>query len=199
MNIKNDFYDIVKLFVNQIGIAIFSLVLYTAVGFIEDESLFLTVNICLSVFATLFYFALIYTASWDFGARDKIRVDGGKQSAVKYKGMLFSLVANLPNFIFALFAILFMTVFLALSADWSYSAFGIANLFLRFLNSMFLGILQGVFIFAKDNTNLYFLLQSIGYFVAPIFTVIIAHLGYTLGSKEYRIFGFLKPKQQNKK
>ena len=40
---KENSYDIVKLFINQIGITIFSFMLYTAVAMIEDESLFLKI------------------------------------------------------------------------------------------------------------------------------------------------------------
>ena len=56
---KDNSYDIIKLYINQIGIAIFSLVLYTAIGFLEDAGLNLKLRVVLSVFATLFYFALI--------------------------------------------------------------------------------------------------------------------------------------------
>lgn len=39
---KENSYDIVKLYVNQIGIMIFSMLLYTAVGSFENESLSLS-------------------------------------------------------------------------------------------------------------------------------------------------------------
>ena len=186
--IKENSYDIVKLFVNQIGITIFSLVLYTAVGSIEDEALFSKLTVILSVFAALFYFALIYTAAWDFGARDRIRIDGGKLEPTKAKGVILSLIANLPNFIIALLAVIFMVIYLSAGIDGAYTGFGILNLLLRFTNAMFLGILQGVFAFLKSESDLYFLWQSVGYFLAPLLTVLVTHLGYELGMREFRIF-----------
>ena len=57
--LKENSYDIVKLFINQIGIAIFSTVLYTAVGDIEDVALRSGIRIAISAFAMLFYFALL--------------------------------------------------------------------------------------------------------------------------------------------
>ena len=63
---KENSYDIVRLYINQIGISIFSMVLYTAVGTIELSSKLLDVG--LSVFLLGFYFTLIYTASWEYGA-----------------------------------------------------------------------------------------------------------------------------------
>ena len=57
---KENSYDIVKLFIYQMGITIFSLVLYTAASAVEDAALKLKLRIILSVFATLFYFALSF-------------------------------------------------------------------------------------------------------------------------------------------
>lgn len=194
--IKDNSYDIVKLFVNQMGITIFSLVLYTAVGAIEDEVLFGKISVLVSIFATIFYLALIYTATWDYGARDKIRIDGGKLEAVKGKGALFALIANIPNFVIAALAVITMLVYLGSGSDVAYSAFAVANLILRFINAMFLGALQGIFSFLKDNTDAYFLWQSVGYFVAPFITVLVAHFGYEMGIRELRIF---KPAYRNEK
>ena len=46
-----------------------------------------------------------------------------------------------------------------------------------------------VFISFSDNTQLFFLLQSVGYVIAPILPIIATHIGYTFGTKEKRIFG----------
>ena len=104
--IKNNSYDIIKLYINQIGIAIFSLVLYTAIGMIDSETLPMPLKIGVSVFAILFYFVLIYTVMWEIGAKDKIRVDSGKEACFMSKGFLMGLFANLPNFIFTFICIL---------------------------------------------------------------------------------------------
>ena len=57
---RENSYDIVKLFINQIGITIFSFMLYTAVAMIDNDSLFLKINVFVSVFAIAFYFSLLY-------------------------------------------------------------------------------------------------------------------------------------------
>ena len=189
--LKNNSYDIVKLFINQIGITIFSLVLYSAIGFMEDEALETQLRIWLSVFATCFYLVLIYCTCWDYGARDKIRVDGGKQDRFRSKGALMSLIANIPNFVLALLAVIFMGVYMSAGSEGAYSSFALVNLIMRFLNAMFLGLLQGIFSFLEDSTDLYYFWQSAGYFLAPVITVLAAHLGYTLGFKEKRLLGFL--------
>ena len=193
--IKSNSYEIVKMIINQVGITIFSLVLYTSVGFVGDEGLSSTIRIFLSIFSSLFYLSLIYCAAWDFGASDKIKIDSGKLESQPAKGALMSLVANIPNFLIAAFAVAFMVVHLTSGNEAADSGFAVANLLLRFINSMFLGILQGIFSFLEGDANAYYLRQSVGYLVAPLITVLVAHTGYQLGMKEFRLFAFLTPRK----
>jgi hypothetical protein len=193
---KENSYDIVKLFINQMGITIFALVLYTAIGFIDNVSLNLQVKIILSVFATVFYFALLYTATWDFGAKDKIRIDGGKYSATKYKGLLMSLISGIPTFLLAGACIITMIVHISSGNEALLSAFAVLNMFLRFISSMFLGILQGIFSFLSYNVNLRYLWESVGYFVMPLISAIICHIGYTFGRREFKILSLFSGKSK---
>lgn len=191
---KENSYDIVKLFINQIGITIFALVLYTAIGFIEDDAMNLRIKIILSVFATLFYFALLYTATWDFGAKDKIRIDGGRYSASAFKGLFMSLIASIPTFVLAVACVITMLSYMSTSSEGLYSAFAVLNLLLRFISSMFLGLLQGIFSGLSYDTNLKFLFESVGYFVMPLISALVCHLGYTLGRREFKIFSVFSGK-----
>ena len=193
---KDNSYDIVKLFVNQVGITIFSLVLYTAVGFIEDEALFDKVTVGVSVFSILFYFSLLYMATWDLGAKDIIRIEGGKDTRVAFKGGLMSLIANVPNFVLSLGCIISMGIFLMTSLDGAYTVFGVFNLLLRFVNSMYLGLISAIFSFAEADQNLYFLWQSVGYLFFPLLSVAVTHLGYEAGIRNFRIFGFVDKKSK---
>ena len=193
---KENSYDIIKLFINQMGITIFALVLYTAIGFIDDESLNLRVKVILSVFATLFYFALLYTATWDFGAKDKIRIDSGKYSASGMKGLFMSLIAGIPSFVLAGACIVTMIIHVSSGSEGAYSVFAVFNLLLRFISAMFLGILQGVFSALSYDTDLKFLWESVGYFVMPMITALVCHIGYTLGRREKRILSVFSAKNQ---
>ena len=187
--LKDNSYEIVRVFINQIGITIFSLFLYTAVGVIDSESLNTNIKIAISVFATLFYFVLLYMASWDIGAKDKIRVDGGRMKPAMYKGALIAFFANIINFVLALISILTVSVFMASGNETFNSAFALINLIMRFLSAMYLGMLQGIFIAFKDNTSLYYLLQSVGFFFMPVFAILVNHIGYVFGMKDKKIFG----------
>ena len=191
---KDNSYEIVKLFINQIGITIFSLVLYTAASSIEDAALFSKIRMALSVFAILFFYALLYTVAWDYGARDKIKIDSGKLVESKFGGLKMALFANLPNFLLAFLATLFIGLYILTGVEGFFTAFGVFNLVVRFLSSMFLGLLQGIFAFLEtDDTAskqylFYFFWQSVGYFVVPVFTVAVTHLGYVFGLNERKIF-----------
>ena len=199
---KDNSYEITKLFINQIGITIFSLVLYTAAASIEDVALFSKVRTLLSIFAVVFFYALIYTAAWDFGARDKIRIDGGKLEESRFTGMKMALIANLPNFILAFFSTLFLGIYILSGNEGLYTAFSIFNFIIRFLSSMFLGLLQGIFSFLETSDAesrqylLYFFWQSVGYLIVPVFTVGVTHFGYVMGLKDKKIFKIVS---QNKK
>ncbi len=105
---KNNSYDIVRLFINQIGITIFSSVMYFAVELtnINEQTTGNEILVAISIFATLFYLVLIYTASWEYGAKDKIKIDSGKLTYSSSKGALLSVYANIPNFMLALIALL---------------------------------------------------------------------------------------------
>ena len=201
---KNNSYEIMKLFINQVGITIFSLVLYTAAGSIEDEALGSKIRIALSAFAVIFYFALIYSAAWEFGARDKIRIDGGKMEKAPLSGLKMAMIANIPNFIFAFLATLFIGLYIVSETDALYSVFAVFNLIIRFFSAMFLGVIQGAFSFLETSDVeskqflLYYFWQSVGFLVAPALTVFVTHFGYSLGLEDKRIFGFTSSSNKKK-
>ncbi len=186
--LKNNFYDIVKLYINQIGITIFSLILYTALGMIKDGVLITKIKVVLSLFATLFYFALLYNVAWEWGAKDKIRIDGGRMERSGGKGAHLALYANVPNFIVSLLAVITMTVYMLTSLEGFKSAYTLLTGIERIFMAMYLGTLQGVFIALESNTDLFFLLQSVGYIVMALLAVLVTHFGYSFGLAERRIF-----------
>ena len=194
---KENSYDIVKLFINQVGITIFSFMLYTAVAMIENDSLFLKINTFVSVFAILFYFSLLYTAAWDIGAKDKIRIDSGKMIPTPWKGLKMAILANVPNFLLASLAVMFMGIYMVFGGEWFYSAFFVLNMLIRFILAMFLGVIQGLFSFIATNDPEsayfcpYYFWQAVGYLVAPVLSILVTHFGYKMGSVERRLLGFI--------
>ena len=191
--LKENSYDIIKLFINQIGIAIFSTVLYTAVGDIEDVALRTGIRIAISGFAVLFYFALLYTVCWEYGAKDKIRVDGGKAERTPLKGLIMGFFANLPNFVLTAVAAVCLLIAINGGGDGFKVVFSILNLIFGLLESIYTGIITGIVPVALEETDVLmqdraYLYRTLLYMVTPVFSIGVCQLGYALGEREIRIF-----------
>ena len=205
--IKENFHDIVKLFINQLGVTIFSFFLYTAtsVGMKENDSLKTGVNIGVSVLSILFFCFLLYTVAWDWGAKDKIRIDGGRLKEFKYKGALLSLYANVINFFIAAVAFVTVLIFmltyseaslfdpsLTLTIDkvtpnFALELHSVFNILMRFISSLYNGLLRGIFS-GMSNAFLSSLYESVGFFILPVIAIFATHFGYVMGLREKKIF-----------
>lgn len=198
--LKKHFDEIVKLYINQFGVTIFSLFLYTAVGMVEDPGVFLGLKITVSVISTIFYLFLTYNVIWEIGAKDKIRIDGGRMTPQKFKGGLISLFANVPNLLLALICIVF-ALLMILGIDWAQSVFSIFFLIIRFHTAMYMGMIQGEFPAGGGTGGLDLtdcLIESVLFFVIPLIAVVFSEFAYWMGSHEYKIFGFISSnKSQN--
>lgn len=191
---KENSYDIVKLFINQIGITIFAMIMYTAGGMIQvGGGISLPIRLGISIFSTLFYFVLIYMTAWDWGAKDKIRIEGGKVEKDSFKGFKLALLANVPNFILIIPALIFTIIILITNASFAVSAFEIFNVIIIFILSMYVGTVQGALNFLPDHNGAqYKVLFIVGFLVMTIVATLVTNLGYRLGLKEKKIFSFKK-------
>ena len=195
---KENSYDIVRLYVNQLGIMIFSMLLYTAVGSFENESLSSSLSVFVSVFSTCFYLVLVYYAMWELGAKDKIRIDGGRMTPCKNKGLLMGLFANVPNLALGLLSVILMSAFLLGGGDGVYAGFLVFNTIMRFHASMLLGVITALVPSGLSEGSIdyvEFLIEAILFTVLPLISVAVTHLAYTLGSREKKIFSFLSAKK----
>ena len=192
---KQHSYDIVRLYINQIGITIFSLFLYTAVGFVglENDSLFRHLRLGVSVASIIFYVFLVYNVFWEIGAKDKIRVDGGKGHLEKNKGFLMAVFANIPNFVISVVTLILVLIYKIGGGEGFYSAFTLSVAIQQFHGAMYMGVIQAVTPEAVSsatgaiNIDSY-LLQSIIYVFVPAVSLLAVHFSYLLGTKERRIF-----------
>ena len=195
---KENSYDIVKLYVNQLGIMIFSMLLYTAVGSFENETIGTALSVFVSLFSICFYLVLIYYVIWEIGAKDKIRIDGGRMEPCKNKGLVMGLFANVPNFVLAAFTLIFLLIFLATKNDGVYAAFLIFNTITRFHASMYLGVITAVIPGSTTEQSIdytEFAIESVLFLVLPIISPIVTHLAYRLGEQDKKIFSFIKAKK----
>ena len=132
----------------------------------------------------MFYWALLYTKTWEFGANDQIKIDSGKPCDVTQRGWLLPIVANLPNLILAISAVVSNIFDEVCGIDIFSSLFFIFNLFMRFIAAMYIGII-GV-------TGVSYLIQCIFFILMSALTILVCKLGYEMGRKNFKIFSPVK-------
>lgn len=189
------FYSVVKMFVNQFAIAIFgtSLAFATTRAHLEEAG-FDTLTLIVSIFSVIFYLFLIYTMTWEIGAKDRIAVDTGRKPYRPHLGFWLSLMANIPNLVIAA---------LCLAASL------MGNGDMMFLVGLIGTLLQGMYFGAMITIKLP--LGAGGAWVAsntlwPTFFIIIipalltCWLAYYLGHKNFRISSlFISEKKAEEK
>ncbi|MBE6599167.1 MAG: hypothetical protein E7638_06975 [Ruminococcaceae bacterium] len=161
-----------KLMLNQFGAAFFGILITSAVTKTKWLMLFA------SCFATLFYLILIYNQIWERGGQDRIRVDGGRAAYKPHTGLLVSLCANALSILLGVCIIIGAA--LGTSHEWAGNMYAITNALSRLWNSMYIGIIQT---YSPNNPIIHLL------HIIP--ALLVTTLGYYLGFKNVRIFGFL--------
>ena len=189
---KNNSYTIVKMIINQFGIAIMSIIFIG--GALGGNA---TLSLVGSVFCTLFYLSLLYTMCWDEGAKSGIRADAMHEKKDVLGGLKLALFANIPNAVLALFMILGFLFGQVLAADaWAQGLYTIVHLIALVWESMYLGFIS-YFLPAAETaaTSGYYLLA---YTLAILPSLFASWLGYFLGLQNKRMFGSLfAPKKKN--
>ena len=183
---KENSESVIKLFINQIGIAIFSMFMILAAYAIKGGNAAL-ISIFISIFSIAFYFVLIYNVAWEIGAKDKIRIDGGRMKERKSKGILLGIYANIPNFIVIGIATVSIIAYMLGGGEWLKSIFAVLNLIFRFFVSMYLGVIQG-FTSSITDQNASYLVQSILFLVFSSLSAVVIHVSYILGLRDFRFF-----------
>ncbi len=186
--LNNYSYGIVKLFVNQFAISIFGSVLAMATAAANNNTLSLVV----SIFATLFYLFLIYTMTWEIGAKDRISVDVGKKEYKPLTGLYMALFANIPNFLIALFYIIAYPTMS--TATWAGTMAAISRIASIIIQGMYLGLTSTVQIMGIRMNQLWWT-----YLVIIVPSLAACTLAYYLGHKNFRFFAFLSQKDDEKK
>ncbi|MBQ3639661.1 MAG: hypothetical protein II955_03990 [Clostridia bacterium] len=176
--LKEHSYDAVKMFLNQFATAIFGFVLALAAGKAHNP----TLRNITSAFAVLFYLFLLYTMTWDLGFRDKISVEKGRKPFRPFTGFFISLIANIPNFILALF------IMLASLAD--VSAFskigGVCGSIAVVIEGMYTGLLAN----RVNDVPLNSLWWMFFLIILP--ALIVSTVAYILGVKDKKFTGLFK-------
>ena len=171
---------IIRMVITQIGLTMFgtmlALVARKLPGAEEKERD--PMLILVSVVAIGLYLFLLYVHTWEKGARDKIKVDGGRMKKSKYKGLYASLVANSINIILGLIMCISHPFCNFDAAPYSTPCqlFGSANLIARFIQGMYLGLIRYFYPDALNTPPIIFILITLP-------AILISFVGYYLGSE----------------
>ena len=173
-------YNAVRLFVNQIAISIFGLVLAIACGKVENS----TLKIVTSVGAIIFYLFLTYAAMWEVGSKDKYGIDNGTKKESPLAGLFVALLSNSLNL---LLAIVILACSFAAEGGALYAAGALAKVIALFIEGMYTGLLS--LDFGGMPLNNYWL----SYFVITVPSLLTSALAYWCGTKGYHFSKILIP------
>ncbi len=174
---KSISYEVIKLIVTQIAMAIYGLVVLMTVT--KWDTAFLAVGI----FSALLYFFLIYSQMWELGGSDRIRVDAGRQKKDLAKPLVMGIYANLINLVFAVMEL--VSYFVAPDS----AVYTLSHAVTHLIQSFFTGITRPLGIMNNPFT----------YAVTPFITIFIILLGYLFGYHNLYILPISKKIRENRK
>ena len=167
-------YSMVKMFVNQFAISIFGAVLAMAT-FKAHRGITIAVSVC----AIVFYLFLLYTMTWEIGAKDRVSVDSGKKAYRPHTGLTLSLFANMPNFLLAL---IFTVSYPFMGTQrWAGNLAAIVTVIANILEGMYLGLITSISIGGVVMQRLWWT-----YFLITVPALLISWLAYYLGYKNIK-------------
>ena len=186
--VKAHSYEVFKMIVIQIGMAIFGLVLSLAAN--QNDSVLLI----LSIFSSLFYMGLIYTMMWELGAKDGVKCRARHIDGDLLTGTKISLCSGTLNIVIAVM----MVIGSVIAFNDGGNTPAIYNLFLAIggiFEAMYLGIIKFVVtsIGAAD-----YIVSTIMYCITVLPAIVSSTIGYILGYKEIRLFGKFYSSNSNK-
>lgn len=175
-----------KLVLNQFGAAMLGIMLSSAA--MQSRIL----NFLTSLLAIFFYIFLQYTAIWETGAKDRIRVDGGRASEKKWQGLRIALLANSPNILFAVLVILLTAS--GVLTQWSWAGEG--ALIFTFIARLWQGMYNGLinFVIPSGLNEVQTILSTLIYLAIILPSLIANTIGYRMGYMNRRIFPERKKK-----
>ena len=179
---------IIKMAVTQLGMTMFGIMVTAATvivpQFANKERNVL--SLIASIAATAMYLFLIYIHIWDKGAKDKIKIDGGRMQKQDLKGLYFSLVANALNILLGIVALstYYFCDFVNSPNSMVCQIFGTSNDIARIIQGMYVGLLNYISPNAAEIPPIMFL-------VITLPALLTSALGYYLGSHNVKITNLL--------
>lgn len=191
---KQNLRLISQLFINQIGMTIFGIVLTMAVNMAaKGESVFL---LGVSLFAALFYLALIYNVMWDAGARNIIRIENGRLEKTPFFALKASFFASVPNLFLAFLMLLGFLLGYVFEVPFGALLYGIVHIIAALFEAMYVGCFNVILDRFSDNAVTEYLVATLLYIFSSLPMILVSIGAYELGTRNIYLFGKKKPKAE---
>lgn len=178
--LKNNFYTVVKLWVNQFAMVFLGILILLPTGGDDAPSWLMPVA---GGFTALFYLVLLFWACCELGLQHSVSINVGKTKREPLLGLIVSLAANLPSILCSVVSCVSKIFipgvsYLESAADATGLAadfYGISTIINEILHMMYKGLL------------LFFDLNSLPFIHLPIaaLSILVCTLGYIAGTKGY--------------
>ena len=180
--IKENFYTVVKLWINQFGSVFLAALLLLPATSLADKYNIGWLLLAVSLFTVIFYLVLIFWVCCEFGLKDNVPIETGRMPFKWYKGTLIALTANLPVILLCTVACISkLCIPASLTASVDNAAGAAANVYFvtEFIERILHLMYQGTLVFAGWTSytflHLFFALLS----------VTVCTVGYIAGTKGF--------------
>ena len=167
--LENDGSAVKSVLLMQFGAAVMGIMLSSA----TFRSTML--NLITSLLAILFYMYLLYTTVWEIGAKDRVRVDGGRTAEDKWRGLRVSLLANIPNLVLATAVLITGIIFKVAQSARVGSVLTVFVVISRFWQGMYNGCIISLTSVMSDVFALLI------YFIIVLPSLVICTVSYRMG------------------
>lgn len=182
---------ILRLFVNQIGITFFGLVLTMAVARMDNDSFKLWV----SLFSIAFYLCLIYSVMWEAGAAAAVPVESGRAKKDNLFSLKASLWASVPNFVLAALLVVFFLVGIVGNVAWAGGVYAVLHVILGLFEAMYVGLFSVILSSLSGTAEQ--LVACVLYVFSSLPMILVSVGAYALGFRNIRLLG-KAPQGKNK-
>ncbi len=165
-----------KFIVNQIAMSVFGIMMSFTAKVIGDTWL-----VAFGAFALLFYYFILWTFLWEDGAKDGIKVSGGRMKKNSFLGLSYCSVAALPSALFALLLVIFN-----LTLDAASNAVGLMNIVVKVFT---FGMYNAIDSYFASFGGWFASASSIGitYLCYGFVTLVVCHFAYICGLNQLKL------------
>lgn len=191
--LREQFNLITKLFVNQIGMTIFGMILTMAVMMAAEDNQ--TVLALVSAFSILFYLCLIYNVMWEAGARNIIRIKAGRMPNDRAFALKAAFFASVPNLVLAVLIAVSYLLAYPLGITAFVGVQDAIHMILAIFEAMYLGLFNVVLsLFPAGATK--DLWVVILYLLSSLPMILVSMGAYALGTRNVYLLGKREPKSK---